>query len=126
MELPAERELEKTLIREILGWPECDPDGEPDGYPAVFWSSSRGCYCVVRSPDDRPAPFRPCTCLKDILELQEQVAENGLRTTLARPVFDGAVRVVADCGNREIVCESRQLSRALAAVLYRAVDDGLL
>lgn len=123
---PGQQEVERTLIREVLGWRMVEPGAEPDGYPAAFWSSSRRCFCVVRRPGESPRPFSPATCLRDALEVQERLETRGFRPVLARPAFDGAVRLVADVGSAEIVCECRCLPRAIAAALYRAVDDGLI
>lgn len=126
MELPGQREIESTLIREVLGWKVADSAPRAEEYPVAWWSPAEDCFHVVRGPGESPCRFSPTRCLNDALEVHEVMEGNGFRASFSRPCFEGAVRLVGDCGSRELVAEGRCLPWALSAILYRALDEGLL
>jgi len=127
--VPERKVVEETLIREVLGWPIVEDAGavaRPDELPAVFWSSSDRCFRVARHRSARPERFSPIRSFRDAWEVGERLRERGFRTGLARPAFDGYVRVVARRGEREVVSEARSISCALAFAVYEAARAGLL
>lgn len=127
MEQPGQQTIEATLIREVLGWKVVESPRKAGDYPAAWWSPNERCHQVVRSPGDPPQRFSPTRSLYDALEVHEVLEANGgLKTCFSRACFDGAVRIVADCGRCEIVAEGRCLPWTLSHILYHALNDGLL
>lgn len=120
------REIEEGLIRDVLGWHVVDgPDGV-NSYPAAFWSSRDRCFMIVRFPGARPTRFSPARCLRDCLEVRKAIGRDRFDPRLARPVWEGNVRVIADCGSKEVVVEARSLPWTLSAAIYKAACDGLM
>lgn len=120
------RTVEETLIREVLGWPIVENLSAPPTYPAASWSPGERCFSVRRSPADGPEPFRPTCCLRHAWEVQEALGSERFSPFLARPVWEGNVRLVASFGSKEIVVEARSLPWTLCAAIYQATRDGLI
>lgn len=127
MEYPGRREIESTLIREVLGCRVVEPRARAEmDAPVAWWSSADRCFHVVRRPGEPARKFSPMQSLQDALEVHEVLEGNGFRAAFSRPCFDDAIRLVGDCGSRELVAEGRCLPWALSTILYRAIDDGLV
>lgn len=120
------REIEEALIREVLGWPIVARPETAERYPAVFWSSRTRSFMRVGSPGARPERFSPARCLRDCLEVRRAIGDDRFDPHLARPVWEGNVRVVADFGSKEVVVEARSLPWTLSVAMYQAASDGLM
>lgn len=126
MDAASTRKIEEGLIRDVLGWHVVDDPGRADRYPAAFWSSRERAFMLLRSPDASPTRFAPTRCLRDCLEVRRVLGRDRFDPRLARPVWEGNVRVVADCGSKEVVVEARSLAWTLSAAIYKAASDGLM
>ncbi len=120
------RKIEEGLIRDVLGWHVVDDPRTADAFPAVFWSSRERAFMLVRSSDARPTRFSPARCLRDCLEVRKAIGDDRFHPRIARPVWEGNVRVVADFGSEEVVVEARSLAWTLSAAIYKAASDGLM
>ena len=120
------RQIEEGLIRDVLGWRVVAGPETADGYPAAFWSPEERCFMLLRSPDAPPTRFSPARCLRDCLEVRKALGDDRFDPRIARPVWEGNVRVVADFGAKEVVVEARSLPWTLSVAMYQAANDGLM
>lgn len=124
------RAVEETLIRRLAGWPvAASPDRAPHArrFPVACWCPEERCFRVWRAADAEPCRFSPTRSLRDCLEIRRcSSGENAFELRLARPVWEGNVRVVADFGGAEVVAEARSLPWTVSMALYRAATEGLL
>lgn len=126
MNVGSVKAIEETLIRDVLGWTIADAPGSGERYPLVYWSPAERCFKLQRSPDEPARRFSPTRCLRDCWEVRRAVGDDRFCARLARPVWDGNVRVVCDCGTKEVVVEARSLPWTLSVAIYRAASEGLM
>lgn len=126
MNPPDSKSVEEALITDVLGWPVVEDPEEADSYPAAYWSSRERCFLVLRPDGRRSERFSPTRSFEDVWEVRERLGGDSLFLRLARPVSERNVRVVADCGRKEVVAEGRSLAWALSMAIYQAQSERLL
>lgn len=126
MNPPDSKSIEEALISDVLGWSVVDDADQAESYPAARWSPSERCFVVRRREGRRPERFSPTRSFEDVWEVRERLGGNAFFPQLARPVSDRNVRVVVDCGQKEVVAEARSLAWALAMAIYQARDEQLI
>ena len=126
MNPPDSRSIEEALITEVLGWSVVEDPEEADSYPAACWSPGDGCFVVHRLEGRRPERFSPTRSFEDVWEVRKRLGGNSFFPRLARPASERNVRVVADCGTKEVVAEARSVAWALAMTIYQARNEQLI
>lgn len=126
MNPPDSKSIEEALISDVLGWSVVEHPEQADSYPAAYWSSQERCFVVLQGEGRRPERFSPTRSFEDVWEVRERLGGNSFFPQLARPVSDRNVRVVADCGPKEVVAEARSLAWALAMAIYQARSERLI
>lgn len=126
MNPPDSKSVEKALITDVLGWPVVEDPEEADTYPAAYWSPGEGCYLVVGPDGRRPERFSPTRSFEDVWEVRKRLGGNSFFPRLARPVSERNVRIVADCGGKEVVAEGRSLAWTLSMAIYQARNERLI
>ncbi len=126
MNPPDSKSIEEALISDVLGWTVVEDPEEADSYPAAYWSPGERCFVVRRLEGRPPERFSPTRCFEDVWEVRERLGGNCFFPHLARPVSERNVRVVADCGSKEVVAEARSLAWALAMAIYQARNEQLI
>ncbi|MDP2496798.1 MAG: hypothetical protein Q8W44_02290 [Candidatus Palauibacterales bacterium] len=126
MNPPDSKSIEEALISDVLGWSLVEDPEEADSYPAAYWSPAERCFVVRRLEGRPPERFSPTRCFEDVWEVRERLGGNAFFPRLARPVSERNVRVVADCGPKEVVAEARSVAWALAMAIYQARSEQLI